>query len=175
MQPVDFAEYFMSLQAPLRAYLHGVAGSFYDADDMFQNVWRIAWEKLDTYDESRPFKPWIFGIARLEALKWRQKHARSREVLSDQAVAALARTAADSAGEIALRHTFLMLCMDELQGTSRRVLEMKYYSRKKIEEIARSLEKSTASVKMVLVRVRRALRDCIERRAARTEGEQYAG
>lgn len=166
MDREDFLKHFMDCERSLRAYLLGVTGSCHDTEDILQNVWGILWRKLDDYDASRPFAAWAFGVARLEALKWRQRQARSREILSEAAVAALAETAAEQAEEISARHVFLLACIEELKGTQRRVLEMKYQHGMKIREVAEALRIRVAAVEMMLVRVRRGLRDCIDKKMA---------
>jgi DNA-directed RNA polymerase specialized sigma24 family protein len=55
-------------------------------------------------------------------------------------------------------------CLKHLGGTARRVLELKYENSHKIAEIAQRLGKSVPAIEMILVRSRRGLRECIERK-----------
>lgn len=51
-----------------------------DLDDLTQEVFVTAWQRLGSYDESRPLRPWLFGIAfRVAAARRNRAHV-SREV-----------------------------------------------------------------------------------------------
>lgn len=161
-----FLKHFLEEEALLRSYLLASTGGPHAAEDLLQETAGVLWEKSGQYDPSRPFRPWALGIARLEVLKWRQRKARRREVLSEQALDVLAETAADLGGELDRRQAFLRDCLEAIQGAGREVLDMKYARGLAIRQIAAHLEKSVEAVEMTLVRLRRALRDCIERKLA---------
>lgn len=40
------------------------------ADDIFQDTVLVAWRRLPDYDRTRPFGPWLRGIARMIALEY---------------------------------------------------------------------------------------------------------
>ena len=167
----EFLERFLREERLLTAYLLSATGNLHAAEDLLQTVARILWEKLASYDEARPFGAWALGIAHLEVLKWRQQAARSREVLSEESMRLLSETAARHAEETDERHYFLGGCLQGLGATARRVMEMKYGQGRSIREIADGLKKSVAAVEMILVRSRRALRDCVQRKMSQAASE----
>lgn len=158
----EFLTRFNELEKPLRSYLYSVTRNYHDMNDLAQNVWRVLWEKLDAYDPERPFRGWAFGVARMEALKWRQKQARSKLVLDEEAIARLAETAEQEAEIIQARAEFLPECLDNLNRNYRTVLDLKYAADLKIAAIAEKLGRSVAAIEMSLVRARRQVRACIE-------------
>ncbi len=162
----NFLSFYAEAERPLRAYLLASTGDLHEAEDLAQNVWRALWRKLDQYDERRSFRAWAMGMARMEALKWRQRMARSRLILSEEAVARLADTAEEVAGEVDARRIFLLDCLRELGDRAARVLHLKYYEGKKAREIAALLGGRTGAVEMLVTRARRQLRDCVERKVA---------
>ena len=164
MQREDFLAHYMEVQRPLRAYLLASTGDLHEADDLSQAVWEVLWTKLDQYDDTRSFKAWSFGIARLEVLKWRQGHARSREVLSEEAVTQLAETGSDHAEPISARHGFLLDCIAELADMARRVLNLKYGEGHRSREIGEMIDRTAEAVDMMLSRTRKALRECVDRK-----------
>ena len=164
-----FLREFLPAESLLRSYLLAATGDMHAADDLLQEVSSVLWEKIDQYDEARPFRFWALGIARLEALKWRQRLARSRETLSADTLTVLADTAVDEAAEIDERLVHLRRCVRRLQETTRQVLGLRYWRRLPIRQVADQVGKSVAAIEMVLVRARRSLRECVERRLARTE------
>lgn len=165
----EFVSQFLREERFLAAYLLSATGDIHAAEDLLQNVARVLWEKLSEYDESRPFGAWATGVAQLEVLKWRQRVARLRETISAEAMQLLGETAVEHAADVNEQYYFLAECLQALGGSARAVLEMKYGQDCKIRDIARRLEKTIASVEMILVRSRRALRECIERKAARAQ------
>jgi RNA polymerase sigma-70 factor (ECF subfamily) len=48
-------------QQGLRAFLRRVGA--HDADDLAQETFVFAWEHIARFDSTRPFRPWLFGIA----------------------------------------------------------------------------------------------------------------
>ncbi len=160
----DFLKYFMEMERPLRTYLWCATRDAHATDDLLQNVWQALWTKLDQYDPSRPFAAWSMGMARLEVLRWRQAHARSREVLSPQALELLAVTVEEHAEDIREVQYHLADCMKRLPRRGRNVLRLFYFERTRIADMARQLGRSVGAIEMHLVRMRRALRQCIESR-----------
>ena len=165
MEREKFLENYMEIQQPMRAYLLAATGDLHEAEDLCQRVWQVLWRKLDQFDSKRSFKAWSFGIARLEVLKWRQKMARSREILDEETIAKLADTSRDHAAHLSQQHIFLLECVAELARKTRRVLDLKYVQGHRSKEIGKLIDRSTAAVDMMLSRTRKALRDCIERKS----------
>lgn len=52
----------------VRGFLLAATGCPHQADDLQQSVARVLLEKFADYDDSRPFRSWVLGIARIEAL-----------------------------------------------------------------------------------------------------------
>jgi RNA polymerase sigma-70 factor (ECF subfamily) len=48
-------------QQGLRAFLRRLGAQ--DADDIAQETFVFAWENIARFDSTRPFRPWLFGIA----------------------------------------------------------------------------------------------------------------
>lgn len=156
---------FIEEDRVVRSYIFSASGSPQDADDILQNVWRVLVEKIDLYDESRSLRSWAMGVARLEVLKWRQWKARRRECLSERAVELLESTAVEMGDELDVRTEFLQECLRESPELWRKVLFFKYYDQLAIREIADRISRTVSAVEMILVRARRGLRECVERKA----------
>ena len=50
-------------QQDLRAFLRRLTGNATEADDLAQEAFVFAWEKIARFDPARPFRPWLFAIA----------------------------------------------------------------------------------------------------------------
>lgn len=166
-----FMKHFLKDVGLLKAYLLAAVRDAHESDDLLQEVSSVLWETFERYDESRPFRAWAMGIARLEVLKWRQRRARSREVLSGEALDALADAASGCAGEAEERRLFLHECLETLSGRVREVVRMRYLDALPVARVAERVAHSVGAVEMALVRARRALRECVERKLGRAGGD----
>lgn len=163
----EFERLFLPAQNKLRGYLLAATGDGTTADDLFQNVATVLWRKFGEYDRSRSFTTWSIGIARLEVMKQRQTLARSRLVFSEEAVAALAEAAAGVAGEEDARLVHLRACLAKLPDGERNALDLRFAEKLSLAEIGDRLNRSAEAVGMMMMRIRRWLRDCVKRAMAR--------
>jgi RNA polymerase sigma-70 factor (ECF subfamily) len=163
-----FLNLFLAHQGALKGYLLAATGSPADADDLLQDVSHILWEKFDSYDPARPFRGWALGVARLAVLDWRRRQARSLRVLSPEAIDTLTAAAAAS-GDLEGYQAHLRGCLEQLSADWKRIVRLAYLESLPLAHVAEALGRSVAAVEMALVRARRALKDCVERRLATPE------
>lgn len=154
--------------AVVRAYVYAATRGHRDTEDVIQEVWQVVCRKIGDYDPSRSFRAWVLGITRLQVLQWRQAQARSREILAPDVLDLLADTAATEQEELSLRSQYLRDCLSRIPLGNRRLLQMRYFEDLRSADIAEKLKRSVAAIEMALVRLRRALRACIERKLAQT-------
>ncbi|MCY2974318.1 MAG: hypothetical protein NTW52_06580 [Planctomycetota bacterium] len=72
-------------QALLR-YVYALVGNAEDANDILQETSVALFQKLDQFDESRPFLPWAYRFAYFEVTKWRDTTANKPLKLNDNVV-----------------------------------------------------------------------------------------
>lgn len=72
-----FALLFQRYKGPIRGYLAGLMGNSEEADDLTQQAFLNAWDKLLTLHDEDRFKPWIFTIARNLAYDYKRFQTRS--------------------------------------------------------------------------------------------------
>src|SRR4051812_14460635 len=60
---VAFLETISTLRPSLHRYCARMTGSVMNGEDVVQESLFEAYRKLDTFDETRPLKPWLFRIA----------------------------------------------------------------------------------------------------------------
>jgi RNA polymerase sigma factor (sigma-70 family) len=88
----DFGRLVRLHQQALRAFLRRLTGNAAEADDLAQDAFVFAWEKMHRHDPSRPFRPWLFGIA---WRKYRERRRGWRRLLARESAYAETRTVAD--------------------------------------------------------------------------------
>jgi RNA polymerase sigma-70 factor (ECF subfamily) len=164
-----FLELYEPHRVPLRGFLLAATGCPHQAEDLLQNVACILVAKFSAYDATRPVGPWALGIARLEALKWRQQRARRREVLSAEAIDLMADGLAGDFDLFADRRALLPGCIARLQETARRLVVLRYDEGLRVKDVAARVGRTPAAVDMALSRIRRTLRECIARKLTETQ------
>jgi RNA polymerase sigma-70 factor, ECF subfamily len=69
----SFLETMNEFRPSLHRYCARMTGSVMDGEDIVQEALFEAYRKLDPYDESRPLKPWLFGIAHNRCIDFLRK------------------------------------------------------------------------------------------------------
>jgi RNA polymerase sigma-70 factor (ECF subfamily) len=163
---------FLGQQDMLRDYILALVRNPDDAEDLFQEVAVQILGKSEGPREPERFPAWCRGVARnMVLLYWRRKRR------FNAAVAATLIKAIDEAYEEADREKgawdacrrALRQCIEKLPASSRKILEMRYATGMKSEEIARQLQRNAGAVRVSLLRLRQALGRCVEARLAEAE------
>ena len=61
--PVNFSQAVAAHQQGLRAFLRRLCRDHAEAEDIAQESFVIAWQRMDRFDSTRDFRPFLFGIA----------------------------------------------------------------------------------------------------------------
>lgn len=149
----------------LMAYLRSLMGRDSGVDDVFQKTMIVAWRRLGDYDRTRPFGPWLRGIAQRIVME-HQRRSNSRMAPLDDAVMAalderyerLSRLPGDTFRE---RVTRLNTCMDRLPGAMREAIELVYGRGLKMSVAAATSGANEESVKKRVQRARQMLAECL--------------
>ena len=162
----DLARLWTQAQPSVAAFVYALVPSFHDSEDILQNVASTLVDKIDQYDPARPFLPWAIGVARYEVLRHQQSRGRDRHVFGDEVLERLEQACAEVGQEQEWLKEALDNCLRHLEGRSRKLLEFRYLHDLKPRRIAQQLGLTDNSVRVMLHRIRSALRRCIERRMA---------
>lgn len=154
----------------LETYLRAIMGPDPTMDDIFQEAMIVAWKRLADYDRSRPFGPWLRGIAHVLVMEHARKgRARPRttdpQVLAelDQRFEALGRAPGDTFRE---RADVLWRCMAKLPEAMREAVDLVYLRGITLSAAAESLGSGREAFWKRVQRARQLLAECIERSLA---------
>jgi len=156
------------------------------ADDVFQETVLVAWRRLADYDRTRPFGPWLRGIARLVALDLVSRQRRMQ--VADPAtfdtiernVAAFERARGEGAEPaMSFRERLAALddCLSRLPAMYAEVVQATYRDTRQLADIAQALGGNEELVKKRLQRARAMLAHCLRGKAAfadETDGAEGA-
>lgn len=165
-QKRELSEYWLSAQAAVGAYVTGMVLNFNDAEDVLQSVAAAVIAKFDTYDPSQPFVAWALGIARYEVLQYFRKLGSDPHIFSSEAQESIARAYEELEPQIDRYRIALSRCIGKLSSRARNVLEWRYLHDVKTGRIAARLGTTPAAVSAMLFRIRKSLRECIEKQLA---------
>lgn len=144
-------------------------------DDVVQQVFVRAFQKLDQYEIGRGFGKWLKAIARNLVREELRKRCRYRGRIEAYARSVLDQLdEGDSGGgtvwreEERKRSLALNECLKTLEDSSAQAVRLHYLEGKKTEEIAGLLGRSAGAVRTLLCRARANLRSCMESKGVLT-------
>jgi RNA polymerase sigma factor (sigma-70 family) len=132
----------------------------HDAEDVTQEVFLRVFRSLRRWDATRPFKPWVMGIAVNRCRTWLTQRARRPEpvdYLQDTAPGPPADDSAELLSEI-------RAAVDELRPEYRTVFVLFHEQGQAYEEIAEVLDRPVGTVKTWLHRARLEVLERLQRR-----------
>ena len=136
-----------------------------EADDVVQDTFVRAWERLGDFDPAHRFYTWVFTIARnrcLNALRRRRTWGFLSLSSGDDSPALAARELAEERAEDAELARALEACLEGLPGDQREAFELRHGEGFRYAEIAAVLEVPEGTVMSRLHRAREKMRDCLE-------------
>jgi len=153
----------------LTAYLRSLLGADPTVDDLFQRSMLVAWRRLPDYDRTKPFGPWLRGIAsRLVMEHHRQR--RGRAMTTDPAVLealdqryeslSCAASGGDTFRDRAER---LLGCLPKLPEAMRQAIELVYARGMLMGAVAVALDATEEAIKKRVQRARQLLAECLNR------------
>jgi RNA polymerase sigma-70 factor (ECF subfamily) len=159
-----FSQVVQQLHGQVRGQLAMMAVAPDWIDDVAQEAFIEAFRSLGAYDPARSFVNWLRGVTRNVALRHAEKAAgesKARqgamaELLRRQSERVFADRTGDEAGLDRLRR-----CLDRLPAETRALLDLRYVRERTSPEIARERGCSSEAVRMLLMRARRSLLECV--------------
>jgi RNA polymerase sigma-70 factor (ECF subfamily) len=149
-----FLETIASLRPNLHRYCARMTGSVLDAEDVVQDSLFQAYRKLDTFDDTRPLKPWLFQIAHnncIDFLRRRKVREGAEEATREPDWVA----PADPVGpEVGRAIEYLVLALPPKERACVLLKDVLDYS---LEEIAELVGSTVGGVKAALHRGREKL------------------
>ena len=134
------------------------------ADDVVQETNLVLWRKAAEYDPAQPFLPWALTIALYQVKAARRDAGRDRHVFDDSLVEILASECREEqSGE--LEHA-LERCLQELPEKQRQLILARYAPGSSVQDLAAERKQSPTALSLALMRIRKALETCIERKLA---------
>ncbi|MCL2005972.1 MAG: sigma-70 family RNA polymerase sigma factor [Planctomycetaceae bacterium] len=158
-----FAQIVRQYQSLVSGVLFNATGDFHKSEDIAQETFLIAWQKLAELREPQHLAAWLCTIARNLAHRSHRKPTISTEPLSDE-TGRLTPAAHSPDAELLRREQseFVWSAIGEIDEKHRETLVLYYRSGQSVKEIADATESTEEAVRQRLVRARKSLKNKIE-------------
>lgn len=153
-------------QAALRGYCQAALGHADEAKEALQRTSIVLWRKCGDWNPATDFLPWAITVAKFEVLGVVRDRNRlqARFVFDPDVVDLMSDEASQDTNTASPRAEALEFCLGRLSDSNRESLSAYYVHGRSILEIAGASGKGTGAVKVMLLRLRGKLRECIEGR-----------
>jgi RNA polymerase sigma-70 factor, ECF subfamily len=151
------------VQLSLYRYLSTLVFSHEEIDEIRQETNLTLWRKRNQFFEIENFHAWARRIAYLEVLVWRRRKRKAIPLLHGDVLEMVARNGQEKASLSEDRATALIHCVQKLSEKDRTMLHMRYYKAMNSTVIGEKLSRSPSGVRHSLLRIHRALRECVKR------------
>ena len=155
-------------QKSVHALVWQKIGDFHYAEEITQDTFLRAYQKLSTLRNPSQFPGWLYAIANRLCLNWlrKQKSAKRLQSLEDTPVAEMAKSdyaryVSEQRETEATEHRLEIVkkLLDKLPESERTAMVLHYLGEMTMKEISRSLGVSVETVKVRLYRARERLRE----------------
>lgn len=128
-----------------------ILGNAADAEDVTQDTFVAALQRMSTYDPAQAIGPWLRAIARNRAIDLIRRRARAPEP-----EVAHAESAENLAIE-RLEAERVRAALDRLPARDRALLVLRYWEDQSVDAVARTLGMTDGAARVALMRARRTL------------------
>ncbi|QDU56852.1 ECF RNA polymerase sigma factor SigD [Aeoliella mucimassa] len=142
-------------------FIRSTVIDFHKAEDVLQETAATVAEKFEEYDRSRPFVPWVLGIARYKVLEELRANSRDKLVFDDEVVEVLTSAFDELAPSASDTQVALESCLNRIRGRAKQLLEMRYLRQQSVTRVAETTGMTAGAVRVALHRIRKALVDCV--------------
>lgn len=135
-----------------------------EAEDLYQETWCKVVEKLYSYDETKPFEPWLFTIC-INIYRNLYKRAKNRPIAvfhtDEEKEWAIDRTA-DTTPIFNEEHDLIRQIINEMEEKFRIVIILHYFGDYSIAELSSIIRIPQGTVKSRLYKAREIIRGRLE-------------
>ncbi len=167
MQRHDFARLVLQHQGRLRMFIRLLGATPDAVDDLAQDAFVIAYERLETLDDEDQAGPWLRSIARNLVRNESRKSVRRRRVVSTSLSEVMMDVSDESIDVGSWSEDWfaaLHECVERLPREARSLVDGRYRNGHTATQLAGASDSTPQAVRQSLCRVRERLRKCVQLR-----------
>lgn len=153
-------------QTRLYGYVFSLVGDHSRASDVLQETNLVLWRKLPEFDASKPFLPWAFSVARFQVMAHLRDRSRDRLLLDEGLADKICAEAETQSEDLDGTRYALRGCLQALSPANRKLIESRYSLQATMTQLAEQTNRSVGAIKVALLRIRRQLAECVQRKLA---------
>jgi RNA polymerase sigma-70 factor (ECF subfamily) len=162
-----FGAFVSEHQAALRGFVRMLGVDLDAVDDLAQETFLVAYRELERFDGDQDCGKWLRGIARNLVRNELRREARRGRIMQEEVTThMLATLEPDRAAPRFEEADFRALrdCLEELPEKGRRLIAGRYADEWNASILADQFGMSATAIRLALMRTRRSLKLCIEKR-----------
>jgi len=158
----SFLRHYLQARRTIFTYVYMFVGNASDADDVFQDVCVVMWNKFDQFQPGSNFLAWAKQITRNLVMDYRKHHRRHRvRGLDDKMVDMLAFRYEHIQDQVGDRIDALKHCVEKLSFRDRDLVRRAYERNESVKDIAKECHVSLQRIYKRLGTVHGALLRCV--------------
>ena len=173
MTAPDRTEQFVHLvtqyQQRVHLFILSLVPNRSDAEEILQETNIVLWRKFEEYRPGSDFRAWAFQVAYNKVKSFQERHGRDRLRFGESVMDRLATIASSTPETVPASLEILQSCKGRLSNQDRDLIERRYQPGATTASVAVEVGRSVAAVYKAVVRIRRALHECIQRSLQREE------
>jgi RNA polymerase sigma-70 factor (ECF subfamily) len=165
----DVLRLFLQHQGMVSAFLFSLVEDWEIVEEALQDTAVFVCSRWEDFEPGTNFGAWVRTVARMRAREiiQRLRKTSSRMMPVVGVADAISEQEWAEHSNFSPRHKQnLAQCLEELPQQYREIIQLRYTRQLKCEQIAAQLERTAESLYMLLSRIRKRLKDCVEERLA---------
>jgi RNA polymerase sigma-70 factor (ECF subfamily) len=165
----EFALLFHAHARELYSYIRALVPNQADAEDIFQDVSAVLWQKFGQFQSGTNFMAWAARIAKYCVLNLRDYQRRSKFIVSNEFIEIIAGEFGETTETLNAHFNALADCYTRLSSADRKLIDSRYRTGTSIKDLAEQMGRPLRTVYRLFERIHIALLDCIERKIRKEE------
>jgi RNA polymerase sigma-70 factor (ECF subfamily) len=158
-----FVQLVTQYQQRVHLFILSLVPNRADADEILQETNLVLWQKFDEFRPGSDFRAWAFQVAYHKVKSFQERHGRQRLRFGPTVMDRLTTIASAEPDHMPAALEALDVCKERLSAQDRDLIERRYQPGATTDSVASDVGRSVAAIYKSVVRIRRALHECIER------------
>ncbi len=151
----------------LLSYLRTLIREESDVEDLYQETMIVAWRKLEKYDQTKPFAPWLRGIASNLVMDYYREKKKSLVILNSAFIKRLNQQFEHIGSRLGStwdeKLSAIYNCLNVLPDSYRGLIKSRYLEELPIELVADKFSVTPVNCRKRLQRARGLLANCLKK------------
>tara|TARA_R110002073_G_scaffold327238_1_gene507721 strand:- start:4381 stop:5007 length:627 start_codon:yes stop_codon:yes gene_type:complete len=163
----EYTQRFDQHRRVILLYLRSLLPTQNDVDEVFQETCLVTWREFDRFQSGTNFAAWACTVAYNQVRAWRKRQSRERLRFSDDLTQLISAELIQNREHYDHYVSALDKCIEMLPEHHRGLIEDRYRNEIPLDVVAQQVNRSNATVRRMINRVRETLRDCVSQRMRR--------